>query len=127
MRRRRQSRLEPTITLINIVFLLLVFFVVAGTLAPPLDPDVTLVDTENLPAEAPPDALVLHADGRLSWRGTEFASVDAFLAAAPPEMADRPRVVPDRNVPAVELIRLGHALGAAGAGSVAIVTERGVR
>ncbi|HBR39356.1 MAG TPA: biopolymer transporter ExbD, partial [Sulfitobacter pontiacus] len=31
---------EPTIALINIVFLMLVFFMVAGTLAQPLDPDL---------------------------------------------------------------------------------------
>ena len=36
---------EPTIALINIVFLMLVFFMVAGTLAQPLDPDLKLVET----------------------------------------------------------------------------------
>lgn len=125
MRRRRQTRREPTITLINIVFLLLVFFVVAGTLAPPIDRDVTLVSTADLPPEAPPDALVLHADGRMTWRGAE-TTVDAFLAAAPPGMAARPRVVPDRAVPAAALIRLGQEFRSAGAETVVIVTERGL-
>ncbi len=127
MRRHRQTRREPTITLINIVFLLLVFFVVAGTLAAPIDRDVELVATEDLPPEAPPDALVLHADGRMTWRGEEMATVDAFLAAAPPEWATRPRVVPDREVPAATLIRLGHELSATGAEALLIVTERGLR
>lgn len=35
---RQKSEREPTIALINIVFLMLVFFMVAGTLAAPLDP-----------------------------------------------------------------------------------------
>ena len=44
MRKRRQgTRREPTIALINIVFLMLVFFMVAGTLSTPLDKDVPLV------------------------------------------------------------------------------------
>jgi len=132
MRMRRQSqnqsqrRREPTITLINIVFLLLVFFLVAGTLAPPLDRDLRLVDTADLPQDAPPDALVLHPDGRLTWRGAEIASVEAYLADAPPETARRPRIVPDRAVPAATLIRIGRSFRAAGAETVVIVTARGV-
>jgi biopolymer transport protein ExbD len=84
MRRQRRTRREPTVTLINIVFLLLVFFVVAGTLAPPLDREVSLVTTNDLPPDGPPDALVLHADGRLTWRGSAVADVGTFLADAPP-------------------------------------------
>ena len=39
---------EPTIALINVVFLMLVFFMIAGTLAPPLDPDLSLIKAEDL-------------------------------------------------------------------------------
>lgn len=127
MRRRRQTRREPTIALINIVFLLLVFFVVAGTLALPIDRDVRLVTTRDLPSDAPPDALILHTDGRMTWRGEAVASAEAFMAVVPPEAAARPRVVPDRDVPALTLIRLGQDLRAAGAHTVVIVTERGLR
>lgn len=127
MRRRRQTRREPTIALINIVFLLLVFFVVAGTLALPIDRDVRLVTTRDLPSDAPPDALILHTDGRMTWRGEAVASAEAFMAGVPPEAAARPRVVPDRDVPALTLIRLGQDLRAAGADTVVIVTERGLR
>jgi biopolymer transport protein ExbD len=127
MRRPRRTQREPTITLINIVFLLLVFFLLAGTLAPPLDRDVTLVATRDLPPERPPDALVLHADGAMTWRGRPVGSVAAYLADAPPETAARPRIVPDRDVPARLLIRLGQEFRAAGAETVLIVTERGLR
>ncbi|HBT01217.1 MAG TPA: biopolymer transporter ExbD, partial [Citreicella sp.] len=34
---RQKTEREPTIALINIVFLMLIFFLVAGTLAQPLD------------------------------------------------------------------------------------------
>jgi len=64
----RRTR-DPTITLINIVFLMLIFFLIAGTIAPPLDPGLELVDTSGLEGREPPDALVLLKDGTLSFRG----------------------------------------------------------
>jgi biopolymer transport protein ExbD len=42
-------------------------------------------------------------------------------------MAGRPRVVPDRDVPARMLIRVGEDFRAAGAETVLIVTEQGLR
>ena len=78
MRRARATqKREPTIALINIVFLMLVFFMVAGTLAQPLDGDLDLVRTADLEGRAPPDTLVVHADGRLSYRGETQASATA--------------------------------------------------
>lgn len=124
--RRKRAEREPTIALINIVFLMLIFFLVAGTLARPLDPDLTLVQTADLGPAGPPDALVVHADGRLSFRGDDLASAAAYLAEVPPEAAERVRIVPDRALPAEELIAVGRALRAAGADRVVIVTERGL-
>ncbi len=127
MRRRRHStRREPTIALINIVFLMLVFFMVAGTLARPLDTDLRLVRTAELEGRAPPDTLVVHADGRLMYRGKTIASVEAFYDARPEAERERVRVVPDAALPAVTLVNLARDLRAAGASSVVIVTQRGL-
>ncbi len=127
MRKRRQStRREPTIALINIVFLMLVFFMVAGTLARPLDTDLRLVRTAELEGRAPPDTLVVHADGRLMYRGEAIASVEAFYDARPEAERERVRVVPDAALPAVTLVNLARDLRAAGASSVVIVTQRGL-
>ncbi len=127
MRRRRHStRREPTIALINIVFLMLVFFMVAGTLARPLDTDLRLVRTAELEGRAPPDTLVVHADGRLMYRGEAIASVEAFYDARPEAERKRVRVVPDAALPAVTLVNLARDLRAAGASSVVIVTQRGL-
>ena len=41
---RRKSQSEPTLPLINIVFLMLVFFLVAAQVARPLDPTLELVE-----------------------------------------------------------------------------------
>jgi biopolymer transport protein ExbD len=127
MRRKtaRQGR-EPTIALINIVFLMLIFFLVAGTLAAPLDKDLKLVSTARIEGTAPPDALVVHADGRMTHRGAPIETAGAFIAALPADARDRVRIVPDRDLPAATLVSLGRTLREAGAQSVVIVTEKGV-
>lgn len=118
---------EPTIALINIVFLMLVFFMVAGTLAQPLDPALKLVKTRDLDGTAPPDALVLHPDGRLAYRGAPVANAAAFLAGLDAEDRTTIRLVPDRDAPAAALVALGRDLRVAGAEKVLIVTERGLQ
>lgn len=124
-----RSRREPTIALINIVFLMLIFFMAAATLAPPLDGDLRLVRTDDLDGRAPPDALVIHSDGRLSYRGSALPDAAAYMQAAYPtggETAHTVRIVPDANLPAHDLIRVGEALRRAGATRVVMVTERGL-
>lgn len=128
MRRKfaKQER-EPTIALINIVFLMLIFFLVAGTIAPPLDKELTLVSTVEIEGTAPADSLVVHADGTMTHKGVPVATAAEFVEALPEEMRERVRVVPDRELPAATLVALGRDLRNAGAISVAIVTERGMQ
>ncbi len=127
MRKRRQStRREPTIALINIVFLMLVFFMVAGTLSRPLDTDLRLVRTADLEGRAPPDTLVVHADGQMSYRGAPIASAEAFYTARADDARDTVRVVPDEALSAQTLVNLARDLRRAGASSVVIVTQRGL-
>ena len=125
-KRAAKSQREPTIALINIVFLMLIFFLVAGTLAAPLDGDLTLVKTRDMEGNAPADALVIHEDGTLSHRGAPVADAAGFLAALPEEARAVVRLVPDRDLPAKTLVSLGRTLREAGAGRVMIVTERGL-
>ena len=125
--RRPKTEREPTIALINIVFLMLIFFLVAGRLATPPDKELRLVKTADIEGTAPSDALLLHADGRMTNRGTEIDSASAFLADLPEEHRRRVRLVPDRDLPAATLIAVGRALREAGAQQVVLVTERGIR
>jgi biopolymer transport protein ExbD len=106
--------------MINVVFLMLIFFLIAGTVAAPLDRDLELVDTSGLVGREPPDALVLHQDGKLSFRGVSTDPA-AYLAGHGPGSV---RIVPDRNVPALRLIEVAGALRRLGATSVILVTER---
>ncbi|MBE1284160.1 MAG: biopolymer transporter ExbD [Rhodobacteraceae bacterium] len=114
---------DSTIALINVIFLMLIFFLIAGTVAPPLDRDLELVNTEGLEGREPPDALVLHSDGMLSFRG---APIDPETYMATHENGPV-RIVPDRNAPGQRLIAVTGALRRLGAPSVILVTERAMQ
>ena len=114
-----RSRREPTIALINIVFLMLIFFMAAATLASPLDADLRLVRTEDIEGR-------VHAEGRRRYRGAAVVDAAAYVAALPEAARATLRLVPDAALPAADLLRLGEALRRAGAGRIVIVTERGL-
>jgi biopolymer transport protein ExbD len=126
--RARPARREPTIALINIVFLMLVFFMVAGTLARPLAPALTLVQADRMEGPPPAGAVILHRDGRLTLDGFAVSGAAQVMAARPPAQAAAPiRIVPDRDAAAAELVALARAFRQAGAQSVVIVTEGALR
>lgn len=119
------SKKEPTIALINIVFLMLIFFMIAGTLAPSLDPDLSLIATKDLEGREPPDTLIIHADGHLTLKGRAIDSVSEFVGELSQEqLQNGVRIVPDRSLPGVDLIRIATGLREAGAQKVFIVSER---
>ncbi len=111
---------DATIALINVIFLMLIFFLIAGTVSSPLDPDLKLVETSDIEGREPPNALVLIGDGTLKFRGnpTDPATYMASHETGPV------RIVPDRNVSAPRLIEVTGALRRLGAPSVILVTER---
>lgn len=124
--RPERRKAEPTIALINIVFLMLIFFLVAGTLAPPLDSDLKLVSTAGLDHAPLQSSLVVHSDGGLSFRGEAIADAAQYI-----ELRDKSesvlRILPDRELSAHDLVELGKNLRAAGADQILIVTERGLQ
>lgn len=117
---------EPTITLINVVFLMLIFFLIAGTLAPPLDPDLTLVETDDLDGREPPDALVISAGGEMMYRGQPMDAVTYLSQMRETNVVEKivVRIVPDRALAAQTLLKVGRKLQAAGADQVFLVTQR---
>ncbi len=126
-RKRHKTVREPTIALINVVFLMLVFFMVAGTVAQPMEGDLQLVQTSELEGRAPPDALVLHPDGRLSYRGQPIPDTAAFFDTQTDDAREVIRIVPDRDLPATQLVAIAGELRGLGAKSVLVVTERGIK
>ncbi|MFV0491691.1 MAG: ExbD/TolR family protein [Pseudorhodobacter sp.] len=125
-RRLPRRKPEPTIALINIVFLMLIFFLVAGTLARPVDRDLNLVRVADLDQAPPPDALVLHADGQISHEGRIIEDLAGYLSGENTVDGKAIRLLPDRDAPAEALITLGATLRESGAERVLIVTERGL-
>lgn len=130
---------ENTIALINIVFLMLIFFLIAGSLTPPLDPDVDLIDTTDARPVDPPLALFVTSKGELRYQG-EVLTAAVFVGrlkdeGAPAgglpdegetELATGPavRLAADGELPATRLVEVIDKLKGAGAGRITIITER---
>ncbi len=125
----KRSPQESTITLINVVFLMLIFFLIAGTLTPPLDKDVTLISTLESDQAEPPDALFATADGVMRTRGDEVTA-QAYVTAVRqkhlllPEDPIDVKIAADRDLPAERLIGIVGELRDAGATRITVVTER---
>lgn len=113
----RQS--EPVVPMINVVFLLLIFFLMTAEIAPP---DPFEVDLPANPATEPApagDTIYLSANGEIAFgalRGTE-----AIAAAG---SADSPlNLRADARADASALARLLADLARAGAGTVTLITR----
>ncbi|OUD08121.1 hypothetical protein BVC71_15040 [Marivivens niveibacter] len=119
-----RQRQEPTIALINIVFLMLVFFLVAGTITANQAGDVNLVTVADLAGQQPADAVVIYADGSIYLRG-EPVDVQSAVLAMSSDTSDVVRLMPDRDLPAQELVRIAGEFANSGAKNIVVVTERG--
>jgi len=117
----KRSRSEPTIGLINVVFLMLIFFLIAGTIAPSPEQGLELVQITDPDQRLPDHALVLGPDGTVRFQGAE---TDAAAYVETLTEARVARIMPDRNAPAAALVRLSHELRAAGAERVLVMGER---
>lgn len=123
MRKGIRKRAEPTITLINVVFLLLAFFIVAGTIAEPPPTGLALVQLAEGQPQPAEDRVALGADGAPIWP-PGISDAAGFVAALPAEAGGIARVLPDRAAPAAALVALARDLQAAGAVEVRMLAER---
>lgn len=124
---RKQSpstKREPTIALINVVFLMLIFFLIAGTVAPSLDQDITLIRTKDIDLTSPPEGLVILPDGTLLAQGKLVPNVEAFVATLQGMDFKSVRLIPDQTLPAADLLRIGAALRRGGVKTVLVASER---
>jgi len=121
---RKTTKREPTIALINVVFLMLIFFLIAGTVAAPINPELTLVKSTDIAGAAPPDGLIIHADGSLEAGGQAVADAATFIANLPEDARAEVRIIPNRDLSAAELLRIGATIQDAGTKTVIIATER---
>ncbi|MEL6170809.1 MAG: biopolymer transporter ExbD [Pseudomonadota bacterium] len=120
----KATKREPIISLINIVFLILIFFMVAGSLSANPASGIEFVQTQDLECCTEEEALDILADGTLMQQGEVLTSLDQFMAQRDTLNATI-RLRPDRNYPASELLKRVKALQAAGGMHIVILTEQG--
>ena len=127
----RRQPAESIVPMINVVFLLLVFFLMTAQIAPPEPFAVTPPDASSETPVEGEFTLYLDADGQLAFSdalGEEpalaalKAAHDAYCAEA--DCAQAPPVVlrADQGVPAKALAALLPKIGAAGFGQALLVT-----
>jgi len=122
----RREAAEPIIPLINIVFLLLIFFMLAGEIQRHPDIDPPLAQSADAAAGENGDRLELRADGSLLLAGV-ILNEDNRTAALKQRLmeADGITLVADRDVPADILLNVLDALRDAGFASVTVLTRAG--
>ena len=116
-----RPRAESIVPMINVVFLLLIFFLMTATLAPPDPFDVAPPELEGAPGEARSGTLYLAADGRLAYGPVRGEAVFAAIAAVTPR-PERFTLRADGAAPGGEVARVLERLAAAGVTTVDIVT-----
>ena len=121
----RRGRLIGLTPLVDMVFILLVFFMLASTLESRRGLAVTAAAGPGSGAEA---ALLIrvHGDGGLDLAGrpVTLAGLETVLAPRFAADPDRPALVQaDSAVPLARLVTVMDAVAAAGAGSIAVVGE----
>jgi len=127
-RKARRGADENLIPLINIVFLILIFFLVASTLRS-FDPsglELTRAEAES-GADQGPNVLLAFADGRVELAGAPVSNdalrsrLTAFKRANP----DMPLLIaPDQSLPAERLVEVAAAARAAGIADVMLVVRK---
>ena len=124
---RRREVGEPVIPLINIVFLLLIFFMLAGTFA---TPEPFAVDPPEArsgdAAEDDEGVVLLGADGALAFEGEELADLDALERAVERRLDGEPglqlRLKADGDAASHRLLDVMDRLRDAGAERLLLLT-----
>lgn len=124
-KKNKRSADDNILPLINVVFLLLIFFVIAGAITRDAPFDLTLPATSHTQARAAPSGQILSvaADGTLAFKGETIKapSLDKVLADWP---TDKPlQIRADRHLRASKLSNLLNRLREAGITKVRLLTQ----
>jgi len=105
-RKRRQA--DFSLAIVNIVLLLVFFFLITGSMVQTGEAEVDLARTSELPLDRLPRPLLLiDQDGQLALDGTALAG-DGLAAALQDDPSETLYVLADRNLPADRLLALVH-------------------
>lgn len=128
MRMKRAQRREPpenTVPLINVVFLMLIFFLFAGSIskdeARQIEPPINIVEDETIRSTG---ALVVDPEGKIYFGDVEISVVDWLTQQVGTE--DGPlKVAADGDLKADVLEKLIAELKASGRTDIVLITRRG--
>jgi biopolymer transport protein ExbD len=123
---------EPDLTsLINIVFLILIFFIVAGTLRPFSARDIELTKIANdAAATAVPSRLIVDRAGKVRWAGQDIDPnqlADLVARSGKPLDGKPLTIVADGRAPGSQVLEVARQLRRAGIRQVTVMVERGRR
>lgn len=124
--RHRPTFPDPGISLVNVVFLLLIFVVLAGTVTTAANRELSLPRASTLPlVRLTPDRVIAVVEGGIMFEEKTLAGadlsalVDAYRAQPAPRSFE---VFVDRDLPANRLLAVVADLEAAGIGTIDLVT-----
>ena len=119
---------DGVLPLINIVFLMLIFFLMAGAISPTPDVDLEPVQTADNPATTPPrDAVYLSAGGVAYVGGTQTpeTALSAAIASFVRDSDSKSlRLMVDRRADSQALMNVVDAASRAGIEKVTLLTLR---
>lgn len=120
---------EPDLTgLINVIFLILIFFMIAGTIRPFADQGIDLAKTVQADAAAPgPGRLLADAAGKVTYRNAALAISDITQTVASDTVLDKSvpfTLILDARLDAKAAMKIVTALQSAGVAKVTILLER---
>jgi biopolymer transport protein ExbD len=124
----KERKEENLVPLINVVFLILIFFLVASTIRPYSDRDISLAETINASKSAPAARMVIvRGDGQALVGGFEVdaSQLDAQIAEWARDRAGAITVVADKAAPAARLIEVVTLANTAGVSNVKLLTRKG--
>lgn len=119
---------ENLISLINIVFLILIFFLVASTLRSfdPAGLELSAAQAEA-GADQGPNVLIAYADGRLALAGKDIApdALPARLASFAQSTPELPLLIaPDRALSADRLVEIAQIAQRSGISQVKLIVRK---
>lgn len=125
-RKRTFSNTENIIPLINIVFLMLIFFLIAGTIATPISSELLPAETSDMPAApAKSDVIQILKTGEINYLGKQMSMEEVLEMFPATENSEPVKVIADKSLNAVQLVEFLENLRAAGHQRIRLITVRG--
>lgn len=121
----RRAPKENIVPMINVVFLLLIFFLMTATIAPPDPFEIDLPASSKEAAAGVDQALYMNAEGDIAFGGQQGeAAFTALLQAGVGQEGAPPLIIrADRNVLGKDVAALLKQLSAIGISSSQLVAE----